>query len=327
MIKHKLAGEKSKVYALGTLVIFFVAFGKTQAVPQLDAEETAILQGSKPLVTRAGAWQSWHDFLHLKPGQEKLPLVLTFVNGADGRPKLTDLRIELERKPFASLKEFAGADSKSFDLTGKIKSGNTPLLVQGFGPSGARLVWKLTTRKPVITAVQPDPVRLADKIRIQGRNFSEQSGDMSVLFGTVPAKILSSKPTEAELQLPHHIRGGEHDIKVAVHSIKSKPFKVRVKSHPEITFVNLLAAPPGQPLIISGDGFSNDASQNIVKFGSIPAQVVSASQSEITCVIPEMHFPQWYVPIRVITDGMPSNGHAFIHVDVRVIPNEGIPMH
>src|SRR5579883_1578752 len=139
MINHKLAGEKAKIRAFWTLVLFCIAVGNVQASPQLDSEETAVLQESKPLVTRAGAWQSWHDFLHLKPGQETLPLILTFVNGADGRAKFTDLRIELERKPFASIKEFAGAESKSFDLTGKIKSGNTPLLVQGFGPSGARL--------------------------------------------------------------------------------------------------------------------------------------------------------------------------------------------
>lgn len=329
MINRSLNFRRDRLYAAMLLVLVSacIALSKAEALPQIGSDETAVLQESKPLVTRAGAWQSWHDSLHLKPGQEKLPLVLTFVNGADGRAKFTDLRVELARKPFTSLQEFAGADSKSFDLTGRITQGNTPLVVQGFGPSGARLVWKLTTRKPVITSVIPNPIRLVDNVRIQGKNFPEKSADMTVLFGTTAAKILSAKTSEAEVEVPHHLRGGHHDLKIVVHAVKSNSVKVKVKARPEIKEVNLLAAPPEQPLVITGNGFSNNPSRNIVKFGSIKAHIIEANESSITCLIPDMHFPQWYVPIKVITDGMPSKENIYIHVDVRVIPNEGIPMH
>jgi hypothetical protein len=329
MVNHILDRGDDKFYQpiFWALVAVFIVSSRVLALPQFASDETAVLQESKPLVTRAGAWQSWHDSLSLKPGQEKLPLMLTFVNGADGRPKFTDLRVELSRKPFTSLQEFAGADSKSFDLTGKITQGSNPLVVQGFGPSGARLIWKLITIKPVITAINPNPIRPVDKVRIQGKNFPEQKTDMQVLFDKTAVKVLSTKANEVELEVPHHLHGGKHDVRVVVNSIKSKPFKVRVKSHPHIESVDLLAAPPEQPLVITGSGFSKDVSRNIVKFGSIKAQIISANESSITCIIPEMHFPQWYVPIKVITDGMPSKDNVYIHVDVRVIPNEGIPMH
>jgi hypothetical protein len=39
-----------------------------------------------------------------------------------------------------------------------------------------------------------------------------------------------------------------------------------------------------------------------------------------------MHFPTWHVPIRVTTNGLTSKDNSFIHVDVRVIENGGLPI-
>ena len=89
----------------------------------------------------------------------------------------------------------------------------------------------------------------------------------------------------------------------------------------------MLSSPPHHPVTLKGHGFSSVPKENVVTFGTHKAEVTSATESSITCLIPEMHFPDWQVPIKVTTNGMPSKGKAFIHVDVRVIENEGIPMH
>ncbi len=297
-----------------------------ESLPIRD-DDMAILQESKPLVTRAGAWHTWNDQIHLNQGQEKIRLVLTFTNGADGRAKFTDLKVQLARKPFATLKDFGGAHILSCNLTNKLTKGNTALTVQGFGPSGARLNWKLYIQRPEITAVKPSPLSLTDTVQVEGKNFSEHAGDTRVLVANKPAKLLKIKNTELELKVPAHIPSGSQDLIVVVHSVESKSFKVSVKGSPQVTWVNMLASPPWEPVTLSGTGFSAIPSDNIVTFGRVRARVVSATESSITCIIPEMHFPQWHVPITVTTNGMPSNGRASINIDQRVILNEGVPMH
>jgi hypothetical protein len=292
----------------------------------IKSDEMAILQESKPLVTRAGAWHEWHDRIHLHQGQEKIRLVLTFTNGAEGRAKFTDLKVQLARKPFATLKDFDGADTLSCNLTNKLTKGNTALVVQGFGPSGARLNWKLYIQRPEINAVKPNPLSPSDTVHIEGNNFSEHAGDTKVLVANKPAKLSKTQNTELELKVADDSPSGNQDLTVVVHSVESKSFKVFVKGSPHITWVNMLASPPSEPVTLSGTGFSAIPSENIVTFGRVRARVVSATASSITCIVPEMHFPQWHVPITVTTNGMPSKGRATINIDARVIFNEGVPM-
>jgi hypothetical protein len=292
----------------------------------VNNDEMAILQESKPLVTRAGAWHTWNDHIHLKAGQERIHLVLTFANGSDGRAKFTDLRVRLDRKSFATLKDFDGADILSCNLTNKLTKGNSALEVQGFGPSGARLKWTLFIQRPTITTVKPNPLSSTDTVHIEGSNFSAHDGDLKVLVDTKPAKLLAIKNNEVQLKLPAHIPGGSRGLKVVVNSVESKPFSVFVKGNPQINWVNMLASPPGQPVTLSGNGFSGILADNIVTFGSYQSRITSATESSITCIVPEMPFPHWHVPITVTTNGVRSKGHASINIDQRVIVNEGFPM-
>jgi hypothetical protein len=284
-----------------------------------------LLQESKPLVTRSSAWQTWHDQIHIKPGQEKRPLRLTFVNGADGRPKWTDMHVHLAQKPFATMKDFGSSATLSRDMTGSIRAGNTPLTIQGFGPSGARLTWKLYTQKVTITDVKPNPFALTDTVIVQGKNFSENAKDIRVLIANKPVTVRSASINEVQLTPPSDLSSGDQDLVLIANSVKSNALKVTAKAHPKITWVNFVATAPGQPLVISGNGFSKTASKNIVKFGSIQARIISATETSITCIVPEMRFPQWYVPITVTTNGMRSKERVTINIDQRVIPNEGIP--
>jgi hypothetical protein len=289
-------------------------------------EDMAVLQESKPLVTRAGAWQTWNDHIHLTQGQEKSRLVLTFTNGAEGRAKFTDLKVLLGRKPYATLKDFGGADVLSCSLTGKLTRGNTALAVQGFGPSGARLNWRVHIQRPVITAVKPSSAGPSEKMTIEGNGFSEHAGDTKVLVAGKPAKLVSSKSTELQLKLPAQVPSGSQDLLVSVNSVESKPFKVSVKSTPQITWVNMLAANPGNTVIISGSGFSAVPSENTVTVGKTPARVTAATTSSITFIIPDMHYPRWHVPITVTTNGVTSKSKASINLQQLIVPNEGIPM-
>lgn len=311
-----------KTRAVYVLPLFFMACCLTSAA----AENMAVLQESKPLVTRAGAWHTWNDHIHLKAGQEKLPLSLTFTNGVDNRPKFTDLVVELNRKPFATFKNFSGGDKFTLDLTGQLSTGNTPLMVKGFGPSGARLNWKVFIVRPEISEVKPELMSVVDTVTILGKNFSDRLEQVKVYIGKKQIKPLKSTEGKIEFKPLSHQDGGSTNLIVAVSDVKSAPFKVTMRSHPHITWINLLASPPEHPVTISGSGFSPVIAENVVTFGKIKAHVVSATESSITCIIPNMHFPKWHVPIVVTTNGIPSKERAYIHLDIRLVENEGIPM-
>lgn len=305
--------------------IVLTAALSSSGLPGLAAVEMAILQESKPLVTRAGAWHTWKDRFHLQPGQESLPLRLTFLNGADGRPKATNMTATLDGAPLAQFKDFKGADSFSIDLSGKIHN-NSRLEVRGFGPSGARMQWSLYIQKPTISSVSPDSIGTNDTIKISGTNFSSDLKHLKVYLGKKHAKPLSSKSDEITARYTGELEGGEQDLTVSVSSVKSEPFKVSVRSHPRISRVDMLATMPREPVTISGTGFSPVAAENIVTVGNYRATVRAATENSITFIVPDMPFPKWHVPIKVTSRGVPCRGHAYIHLDLRVVPNEGIPM-
>ncbi len=287
--------------------------------------EMVVLYESRPHVARTGAWQTYNDHIQLKPGQEKRKLLITFTNGADSRTKLSGVNIQLARKPFATLNDFNGADTLSRNLTGKLERGKTLLTVQVFGPSGARIAWKLLTEKVTITSSTPNPFGIADKLTVHGKNFSSDALHTKALIGGKAATVVKAKSTVIELKPPQNLSGGQQDLVVIADSVASQPFKVFAKAAPQITWVNFVATAPGQPVTISGRGFSSVASENTVTFGGIRARVVSATERSINCIVPDMHFPKWHVPIKVTSNGMTSTTRATINIDQRVLPNEGSP--
>lgn len=290
-------------------------------------DQMSLLHQSKPLVTRAGAWHTWNDHIHLKPGQEELPLRLTFMNGADGRPKATDMKVLLDRKPLSDFKDFKGGDSFSLDLSGKLQPGNTSLAVQGFGPTGAWIRWQLQISRPMITSVEPSLLGGADTVTVRGTNFSTRPERLNVSVGGKHAKLISSSKQEIKFKMPGNAGSGKRQLVVSFQSVPSAPFMVSVKaSAPHISKIDMLSSPPQHPVTIFGSGFSPVAAENVVTFGGHKAIVTAATESSITCIIPEMHFPQWHVPIKVTTNGAASKENFSINVDVRVIENAGVPI-
>lgn len=100
--------------------------GVVEAKLKVDENnQLVVVHESRPHVARAGVWQTYRDHIHLKAGQEKKQLVLTFTNGSDGRPKMTDLRISIAGKPFATIKDFDENGKFSRSLNGVVTAGDT----------------------------------------------------------------------------------------------------------------------------------------------------------------------------------------------------------
>ncbi len=284
-----------------------------------------LLQTSRPLVARTSAWQTWNDHIHLKPGQEKRKLYITFINGADGRAKLTGLKVLLNRQPFITLQDFGQSNHLDRNLTHTLKPGDTLVTTQVFGPSGARLVWKVFAEKVSISVVSPNPFSLIDQVIVSGKNFSTNPNGNKVFIGKAPATVMRATNSELQLKLSPNTAGGPQDLVVYADSIKSNSIRVKARVNPKITWVDFVATAPGQPVVISGNGFSSVPSENLVTFGNLKAEITHATTSSLTCIVPDMTFPRWHVPIVVTTHGVASKEQVFINIDQRVIPNEGVP--
>ncbi len=282
-------------------------------------DHLVVVHESRPHVARAGVWQTYRDHIHLKPGQERKQLLLTFANGADGRPKLTDLRISLAGKPFATIKDFDEAGNFSRSLNGLIGAGDTILTSEIFGPSGARLAWKLLSEKPIVTSVQPNPYGRDDILTIQGTNFSDNKHSLKVSLAGKTGEVVSAGATQLQMKVPGHIPAGEQDLVVSVDSAKSNAFKI--KARPNIYWIDITSQSPSQPVMILGRGFSKTLADNVVMVGPYKARVTASVQNNLTFIVPEMHFHQHGLPLTVITNGVSSKDHLILDVDIRVIPN------
>ena len=288
-------------------------------------EEIVVLQSSKPIVVSTTQWQKWDDYLAIKPASAHVPLTLTFENGPGGTPRFVDLKIWLARRLLATMRNFNGLPTLNLNLTNAIGAGDTLLSIQGYGVDSAQLRWKLTTPKAVVTSVNPSTFGLADKVHVLGKNFVERAGVNQVTIGNKAVTVINAKKDQLDLKLPADLPGGKQDLVVTVGTIRCAPLKVTVKVAPEVTSINYVSTAPGQEVVVFGKGFSTTASENQISFGGVPASIVSVTADSITCIVPDMPFPQWGVPITVKTNSVESKGDVTVNLQLRVIPNEGIP--
>ncbi len=320
--RHKLPGTLALALLLGVSASQAqIANQPTSAVAGWNAGSYT-LQTSRPLIARSGAWQTYNDHIKLKAGQQKRPLRLVFENGAEGREKLTDLNIQLNRQPLATLKDFQG-NALTLDPSASLKPGDNLLTVKVFGPSGARLKWQLLTERVTVTSVKPELLTPLSEITISGTNFAETAAQNQVTIGGKPATVVKASSTELLVKPPQHLVSGSQELHVISDFIKSNAATVRAKDGPKITWIDLLAAPPGQPVVLSGKGFSADSRENIVTVGTVQAKVLVSDEKSIKFVVPEMHFPQWHLPVSVTVNGIKSKEKITLNVDQRVILNHG----
>jgi hypothetical protein len=234
----------------------------------------------------------------------------------------------LSGSKLATDKDFK-ANVLRMQMTGALAAGDNKLTVQAYGPLNANLNWKLTTFRPVISGVKPAAGGIDDDIVITGRNFSKiaQANVISVGGKTAIVKPgTSTSGKDVTFNLAKDVQSGKTTITATVGGIASKPYLFLIKIAPEVTGIDLISAPPGQTMTISGKGFSATQSENIVTIGGQPAPIVSCSTKSITVTVPEMYYPQWHLPIIVKTSGMESKPNGVqLNVQQRVIPNDGVP--
>ena len=97
---------------------------------------------------------------------------------------------------------------------------------------------------------------------------------------------------QANLQIPTSLKGrSEVDVTLVAAGVSSNPVKVNLAGNPSSTlaitsFSINEPAIAGQTVSINGNGFSTTAESNIVRFGAAQARVISATQTQLSVIVP-----------------------------------------
>ena len=304
--------------------IVVLAYALLSLVGAASAADTlTTIDQSLPIVTKSVQQQRFADYIDLKPGQEKLPLTLTFHNGSDKAPKFNWLRISIAGEPLFTEKDFKGSRDFSTPMAGNIGAGSSQILIEGAGPVGATLSWQLTAPVVTLTSVKPDKVPTGAKLTLSGNNFNTNPGSNVVSLGDKTAQVISADPQSLVVLVPNDAKAGKNKVTVSVAGVKSEAKEVIVQPKPEVASTNMVNAPPGAPLTISGKNFSPTASENKVTIGGYAANVTEASETSLTVTVPiamdEVN-PSWEHKIIVEVNGVKSNDTVTFNLDQRLIP-------
>jgi hypothetical protein len=279
-------------------------------------DEMLPVQVSKPMVSTKLGWQTFEDYITLKQGQDQIPLTMTVTNNG-----YQSLVLNLNGSKLATEKDFK-TSTLAMQMAGALAVGDNKFVIQAFGKPGSKVSWTLETPRPVITDIQPTTKGVANKVTISGRNFAKTIAGDQVQVGTKWATVLSGDSRKVNVTLPAGL-SGKQKVAVLAGGFASKPFEYELKAAPVVTGLDFISAPPGQPIIIMGTGFSPIAKENIATIGGVPATITSCTATQLNVVIPEMYYPQWNVPVVVKIGTAESNKNIMINIQTRVIPNDG----
>ncbi len=293
---------------LAALLLLSLSFAASPAHSQ-QAENVVIYQ-SQQLVAGSTKEQHFEDNLTLKPGQEKQPLSLVIFNGGVGKVPFNWFRININGLLVASEKDMNGRAEAAVDLTNRLQPGGGQIIVDAAGEPRATLSFSLRTTPVVLTSIHPTQAQPGQHLVLVGSNFSSDENQNSVLINNQPAPILSAGQSSITAVVPQ-LASGTYPVRVMVNSMESRPINLTVSTSPQpvLTSINYWIAPPGAQLIITGQNFSSTAADNKVYFKTVAAQVVSASATELTVIVPNWSFgpQQLNIPLFVVTNGVKSS--------------------
>jgi hypothetical protein len=188
---------------------------------------------------------------------------------------------------FTVLSDTSMTATVSTGATGAVKV-STP---QGSGSRNGFL-WILP---PVINSYTPTVGDVGDTIRVNGKYFTYTD---SVVFGGTRAtwfKIINDTSLVAVLTT-----GSSGDVNVISGGGIGTKTGFVFKTAPIITSYTPVTAPAGTTVSISGVRFGNTPADNIVYFGAVKANVLSATNTNLTVQVP---YGATYAPISVTANG------------------------
>lgn len=145
-----------------------------------------------------------------------------------------------------------------------------------------------------VTDIIPDHGLPGDTIMIHGDQFGTDRTTMKVMFGSLPAELLSLTPTQITVRAPKGVLTAPITVRAGESSITTRDdFRVGTISGAKLlirTFVPDTGI-PGDIVRIDGEGFGDDIADIHVRFGSIPAAITRVTSTRMFVRVPQNVMP------------------------------------
>jgi hypothetical protein len=166
---------------------------------------------------------------------------------------------------------------------------------------------------PVLHGLSPGAALPGEEVILAGAGWGIGA---TVRFGDVAGEILEIDTTQIRVTVPP--LPGEYGtaapVVVTVGGVASNPAPFFVGRLPLVTGLQPAVVSMGDVLTISGRGFGRDPGQNDVRVAGAQALVVSASNDELTIVVPRLEAGDPARPLEIRVPGSQDVGRGVVEV-------------
>lgn len=213
----------------------------------------------------------------------------------------------LPKKDLSAGSKVSGLVIADFNKDGKpdigvssATGGTLSLFVNGNVPGSAT---------PAVSFFSPASGNFLDRIIIQGSNFSVVPTSNLVKFNGLQARVISSSTTSITVEVPFHATTGKISVQVNGLETATGANDFTVYQIPSISGFSPISGVVGAVVTINGTNFSTAKADNVVYFGATRATVTSATQTQLSVVVPK---GATFKPITVAVHGvMASSARPF----------------
>lgn len=167
---------------------------------------------------------------------------------------------------------------------------------------------------PALDSVAPQRARIGETLTLAGKNFAAAASGNEVLFGEAAGRVLEASASQLKVEVPAVTmipgRDAEVAVRVRVGSRESKAVALAVYQAPRLHGVSPDVGMPGDEIVLAGAGWGTAVN---VKFGTVPAEVISVNASSIHVRVPALDAaPGTHFPVTVAVSADPSNPAPFM---------------
>lgn len=142
---------------------------------------------------------------------------------------------------------------------------------------------------PIVTSIEPASVEPGQDVIISGSNFGTDRRRLRVTFGGTEAFVRFVSDSSITAQVPFLVGLGTIPVLVSVTgAAHAATISLEVRPGPPVihSLRPFPAADPGETVAIIGRNFGSEKDQVTVTFDSLPASVLSVTNTQIDVVVP-----------------------------------------
>lgn len=184
-----------------------------------------------------------------------------------------------------------------------------PITVETGGRKSNALITKVG-RMPRAESLEPNVALPGQDVLLRGQNLAGKS--VAVTVGGLPVEVRDASASSLRFRVPDLplVEGRGVMVAIQVGAEAARPVSLTLGRLPLVAELAPDNGPPGARVLLRGRGFDPSPAGNAVLFGSDPALVLSASESELTVVAPSPSSAesQLRLPVIVRARGAVSSG-------------------